>query len=455
MPTDNPLFLTKHWNEPGYDNIDVYMKFGGYEALRKALKMDQEAIINEVKGSGLRGRGGAGFPTFIKWNAVPKNWDLPHYLVINADEGEPGTAKDRDLMNKMPHILVEGCLISCWALRSKTCFIYIRGEYMEPAKQMQKAIDQAYEKGMLGKNILGSGFDCDIYIHMGAGSYECGEERALMNSLQGNRGMPGHKPPAVPLPMISGIWGCPTVVNNVETIATVVPSINVGAETYSSYGTGTPPGPASKGTKLITLSGHVNNPGNYEIVLGTTCREIVYGLGGGIPNGRKMKFFIPGGSSVPLMLEEHLDLPYDYESLGKAGSMLGSGAFMVFDDTVSVPALMARLMHFYAHESCGKCTPCREGTSWLVKIHDRIMAGAGRMEDIDLLLSICNNISGRSFCALGDAAAWPIAGLLNVPATQGKGAIHYFRHEYEELIQKGAASRPRAFAPLPMAGAAH
>jgi len=349
MPTDNPLFLTKHWNEPGYDNIDVYMKFGGYEALRKALKMDQEAIINEVKGSGLRGRGGAGFPTFIKWNAVPKNWDLPHYLVINADEGEPGTAKDRDLMNKMPHILVEGCLISCWALRSKTCFIYIRGEYMEPAKQMQKAIAQAYEKGMLGKNILGSGFDCDIYIHMGAGSYECGEERALMNSLQGNRGMPGHKPPAVPLPMISGIWGCPTVVNNVETIATVVPIINVGAETYSSYGTGTPPGPASKGTKLITLSGHVNNPGNYEIVLGTTCREIVYGLGGGIPNGRKMKFFIPGGSSVPLMLEEHLDLPYDYESLGKAGSMLGSGAFMVFDDTVSVPALMTRLMHFYAH----------------------------------------------------------------------------------------------------------
>jgi NADH-quinone oxidoreductase subunit F len=446
MPTDNPLFLTKYRDVPGYDNIDVYMKHEGYNALRKALTMDQDAIINEIKVGGLRGRGGAGFPTFIKWNAFPKNWDQPHYLVINADEGEPGTAKDRDLMNKMPHMLVEGCIIGCWAIRSKVCYIYIRGEYMEPAKQVQKAIDQAYAKGFLGKNILGSGFDCDMYVHMGAGAYECGEESALMSSLMGERGMPRHKPPSAPLPMISGMWECPTVVNNVETVATVVPIINVGGAEYAKYGTGTGPGPMSRGTKLITLSGHVKNPGNYEIVLGTTCREIIYGLGGGILNDRKLKFFIPGGSSTPLLVEEHLDVPYDYEALGKAGSLLGSGALIVYDDTTSVPAVMTRLMEFYAHESCGKCTPCREGTNWLTKIHQRIMAGGGRPEDIDLLLDISNNIFGRSFCALGDAAAMPIAGFFT-----GKGAIHYFRNEYEELVNKGAGGRQRAFAPLPMA----
>jgi NADH-quinone oxidoreductase subunit F len=446
MATDNPLFLTKHRDVPGYDNIDVYLQNDGYNALRKALTMDQEAIINEVKVSGLRGRGGAGFPTFIKWNAFPKNWDQPHYLVINADEGEPGTAKDRDLMNKMPHLLVEGCAVACWAIRAKVCYIYIRGEYMQPAKQVQKAIDQAYAKGFLGKNILGSGFDLDMYVHMGAGSYECGEESALMSSLMGERGMPRHKPPSAPLPMISGIWDSPTVVNNVETVATVVPIINVGGAEYAKYGVGAGPGPMSRGTKLITLCGHVNKPGNYEIVLGTSCREIIYELGGGIPNGKKLKFFIPGGSSTPLLVEEHLDVGYDYESLGKAGSLLGSGGLIVYDETASVPAVMTRLMEFYAHESCGKCTPCREGTNWLVKIHQRIMAGAGRYEDIDLLLDISNNIFGRSFCALGDAAAMPLAGFFT-----GKGAIHYFRNEYEELIAKGASSRQRAFAPLTMA----
>ncbi|BDI31360.1 NADH-quinone oxidoreductase subunit F [Capsulimonas corticalis] len=448
MPSEQPQYLYKYRQVPGIDDIDVYLKHEGYNAVRKALTMDQEAIINEVKLSGLRGRGGAGFPTFIKWNGIPKNWDKPHYLVVNADEGEPGTAKDRDLMNALPHLLVEGCIISCWAIRSKACYIYIRGEYIQPARQIQKAIDQAYAKGFLGKNILGSGFDLDMYVHMGAGAYECGEESALMSSLMGERGMPRHKPPSAPLPVISGVWDSPTIVNNVETIATAVPIINMGGAEYAKVGTGTPgAGPASRGTKLITLSGHVKKPGNYEIVLGTPVREIIYEIGGGIKNDKKLKFFIPGGSSTPLLPPEFLDTPYDYEALGKTGSLLGSGALIVYDETVSVPALMTRLMHFYAHESCGKCTPCREGTNWLVKIHDRIMAGGGRPEDIDLLLDISNNIFGRSFCALGDAAAMPLAGFF-----AGKGAIYYFREEYEELIRNGAGGKKRAFAPLQMAG---
>jgi len=386
--------------------------------------MDQETIIKEVTDSGLRGRGGAGVGTGFKWNAVPKNWDKPHYLVINADEGEPGTAKDRDLMDHMPHMLVEGCIIAAYAIRAKTCYIYVRGEYMHPAKQVSKAIDEAYAKGFLGKDIFGSGFDLDIYVHMGAGSYECGEETALMSSLMGERGMPRHKPPAAPLPVVSGVWKSPTIVNNVETIATAVPIINVGGAEYGKWGTGTPgQGPASRGTKLVTVSGHVKKTGNIEIVLGTPIREIIYD-----------------------MIEDALDTPYDYEALAKAGSLLGSGGLMIFNQTVSVPALMTRLMHFYAHESCGKCTPCREGTSWLVKIHDRIMAGGGRYEDIDILSDICNNIAGRSFCPLGDAAAWPLVG----PTGTG-GALKYFRHEYEELVRNGAGGKKRAFAPLQMA----
>ena len=450
MATEQIKLLTKYIDVPGYDNIDVYMENEGYEVMRKALTMDQEAIIKEVTDSGLRGRGGAGVGTGFKWNAVPKNWDKPHYLVINADEGEPGTAKDRDLMNKMPHILVEGCIITSWAIRASTCYIYIRGEYMQPARQVEKAIQQAYDKGFLGKNILGSGFDLDIYVHMGAGSYECGEESALLSSLMGERGMPRHKPPAAPLRQISGAWDCPTLINNVESIAAVVPIMRIGAAEYAKIGPGTVgPGPvcggASKGTKLITLSGHVKNPGNFEIVLGTPMSEIIYGLGGGIKDDKQLKFIIPGGSSTPLLPAEFVDTPYDYTSLGKVGSMVGSGALIVYDETVSVPALMTRLCHFYAHESCGKCTPCREGTSWLVKIHDRIMAGAGRMEDIDLLLDVCNSIFGRSFCALGDAAAMPLA-----PTRFGKGAIHYYRHEYEALIRQNTGPK-RTFAPLQMA----
>jgi NADH-quinone oxidoreductase subunit F len=433
-----PQYLFKHRDVPGFADMDTYLKYEGYDALRKALTMDQDAIINEMKLSGLRGRGGAGFPTFIKWNGIPKNWDQPHYLVVNADEGEPGTAKDRELMNLTPHLLVEGCIIACYAIRAKTGYIYIRGEYMQPAKMVEKAIRECYEQGFLGKDILGSGFDCDLYVHMGAGSYECGEETALMSSLMGERGMPRHKPPAAPLPVIAGVWQSPTIINNVETIAAAVPIINFGGAKYAEVGTGIAgQGPASRGTKLVTLSGHVNRPGNYEVNLGTPIRQIIDELGGGMLNGSKFKFMIPGGSSVKLLTEAALDTPYDYESLAKAGSLLGSGGLMIFNDTVNVPALMTRLSHFYAHESCGKCTPCREGTNWLVKIHDRIMAGGGRPEDVDILMDICNNMEGRSFCPLADAAAWPI-----------QGAMKYFRHEYEELCRNGRGTR--AFAPLPM-----
>ena len=347
MATEQVKFLFKYRDVENYDDMEVYLKHEGYDALRKALAMDQDAIINEIKLSGLRGRGGAGFPTFIKWNGIPKNWDQPHYLVVNADEGEPGTAKDRELMNHMPHMLVEGCIIAAYAIRAKVCYIYVRGEYMQPARQVEKAIKQAYDKGFLGKNILGSGFDLDIHVHMGAGSYECGEETALMSSLMGERGMPRHKPPAAPLPVISGVWKSPTIVNNVETIATAVPIINVGGAEYGKFGTGTPgQGPASRGTKLVTVSGHVNKPGNIEIVLGTPIREIIDDICGGMKDGIPFKFMIPGGSSVPMLIEDALDTPYDYESLAKAGSALGSGGLMIYNQTVSVPAMMTRLMHF-------------------------------------------------------------------------------------------------------------
>ena len=451
MPTEHPQLLFKNRYVPGIDNIDTYIEHGGYETARRVLTtMDSDAVIKEVTDSGLRGRGGAGVGCGFKWNAVPKNWDQPHYLIINADEGEPGTAKDRELMNKIPHILIEGCIISSWAIRSKVCYIYIRGEYVQPGRQVEKAVQQAYAKGMLGKGLFGTDYDLDIYVHMGAGSYECGEESALISSLMGERGMPRAKPPSAPLRQISGAWAKPTCVNNVETIAAVVPIMEMGAAEYAKIGPGTVgPGPvcgnASKGTKLVTVSGHVNKPGNYEIILGTPMREIIYDLAGGVRGGKEIKFIIPGGSSSPLLPASFIDTPYDYFSLAKAGSMLGSGALMVYDQDTSVPAIMTRLAQFYAHESCGKCTPCREGTNWLAKIHERIMAGGGRMEDIDIILDVCNNIVGRSFCALGDAAAMP-----HGETRFGKGAIHYFRHEYEALIRSGNGHK-RAFAPLQMA----
>lgn len=426
--------ILKNRNVDRINEMETYLQYGGYEATRKALAMTQDALIDEIKASGLRGRGGAGFPTHIKWNAFPKNWDQPHYFIINADEGEPGTAKDREIMNKIPHIFIEGCIIASWATRSNTCYIYVRGEYMQPAESVRRAIEEAYAKGFLGKGIFGTDYDLDIFVHMGAGAYECGEESALMSSLMGERGMPRHKPPSAPLPMIKGVWGMPSVVNNVETVAACVPILNMGGAEYGKIGVG-----RSTGTKIFTISGHVNKPGNYEYPLGVTIRQMLDDCGGPL-NGKPLKFVIPGGSSTPLLpcTDKYLDLSMDYETMMANGTMLGSGGVMFFNEDVSVPNLMTRLMHFYAHESCGKCTPCREGTSWLVKIHDRIMAGGGRMEDIDILLDICNNISGRSFCALGDAAAMPI-----------QGAMKFFRSEYEALIPRETMSR-RIFASLPV-----
>ncbi|GIV18678.1 MAG: NADH-quinone oxidoreductase subunit F [Armatimonadota bacterium] len=410
--------LFKDIDVPGIQTLEVYEQHGGYSALRKALGMTRQQVIDEVKASGVRGRGGAGFPAWIKWNGIPKDESKPHYVQCNADEGEPGTFKDRELMMRHPHQLIEGIVIAGYATLSKVGYIYIRGEYTEPARVMRRAIDEAYRAGYLGKNILGSGVDFDLYIHMGAGSYECGEESAMMSSIMGERGQPRLKFPHAPLPTIAGLWDCPTLINNVETLSCVPAIIRNGGAWYASMGT-----EKSTGTKIFSVSGHVNKPGNYEVEMGTPLMELLE-LAGGVKG--KLKAVIPGGSSVPILPAEKCDVNLDYESLQAAGTMLGSGGFMVLNDTVCIVKFMRRTAAFYAHESCGKCTPCREGTRWMVKIFDRILAGGGRMEDIDLLLDICDQIDGRSYCALGDAAAWPI-----------RASIKHYRHEYEYFIQHG------------------
>jgi NADH-quinone oxidoreductase subunit F len=410
--------LFQHRDVPGIETLAVYEQHGGYSALRKALGMTRQQVIDEVKASGVRGRGGAGFPAWIKWNGIPKDERQPHYVLCNADEGEPGTFKDRELMMRLPHQLIEGMIIAGYATLAKVGYIYIRGEYTEPARAMRRAIDEAYQAGYLGKNILGSGVDFDLYIHMGAGSYECGEESAMMSSLMGERGQPRLKFPHAPLPTIAGLWDCPTLINNVETLSCVPAIIRNGGAWYASMGT-----EKSTGTKIFSVSGHVNKPGNYEVEMGTPLMELLE-LAGGVKG--KLKAVIPGGSSVPILPAEKCEVNLDYESLQAAGTMLGSGGFMVLNDTVCIVRFMRRTAAFYAHESCGKCTPCREGTRWMVKIFDRILAGGGRMEDIDLLLDICDQIDGRSYCGLGDAAAWPI-----------RASIKHYRHEYEYYIQHG------------------
>jgi NADH-quinone oxidoreductase subunit F len=410
--------LFQHRDVPGIENLAVYEQHGGYSALRKALGTTRQQVIDEVKASGVRGRGGAGFPAWIKWNGIPKDERQPHYVLCNADEGEPGTFKDRELMMRLPHQLIEGMIIAGYATLAKVGYIYIRGEYTEPARAMRRAIDEAYQAGYLGKNILGSGVDFDLYIHMGAGSYECGEESAMMSSLMGERGQPRLKFPHAPLPTIAGLWDCPTLINNVETLSCVPAIIRNGGAWYASMGT-----EKSTGTKIFSVSGHVNKPGNYEVEMGTPLMELLE-LAGGVKG--KLKAVIPGGSSVPILPAEKCEVNLDYESLQAAGTMLGSGGFMVLNDTVCIVRFMRRTAAFYAHESCGKCTPCREGTRWMVKIFDRILAGGGRMEDIDLLLDICDQIDGRSYCGLGDAAAWPI-----------RASIKHYRHEYEYYIQHG------------------
>jgi NADH-quinone oxidoreductase subunit F len=403
--------LTAHWDEPDSYTVKGYERHHGYEALRKALEMDPDDIIGVVKDSGLRGRGGAGFPTGLKWSFVPQGDGKPHYLVVNGDESEPGACKDVPLMLASSQHLVEGMIITSFAIRANHAFLYIRGEVPHVIRRMNEAIRDAYNAGYLGENILGSGYDLDITVHAGAGAYICGEETALLSSLEGMRGQPRLKPP---FPAVAGLYACPTVVNNVETIASIPAILRNGADWYSSFGT-----EKSKGIKVFSVSGHVNNPGIFEAPLGITARELL-GYAGGIRDGHKLKFFVPGGSSVPLLTEAHLDAELSYEGMEAVGTMLGTATPMFFDETVSVVRAITGWLDFYKHESCGKCTPCREGTWWIDQLLHSLQDGTGQMEDLKKLEEICAQILGRSFCALGDAAATPY------PA-----AMKYFANEFE------------------------
>ena len=415
-----PKFVTKNMDTPGIDRIEVYRANGGYEALAKALRDFQpDELVEEVKRSGLRGRGGAGFATGMKWSFLPKESSRPRYMCVNCDESEPGTFKDRMIMELNPHLLVEGTIISSYATKVHHAFLYVRGELPYCSEQCERAVSEAYAAGFLGKNILGSGYDLDITVSRGAGAYICGEESALMESLEGKRGYPRLKPP---FPAVVGLYGGPTVINNCETIATVPSIVEHGADTYAAYGT-----EKSKGTRLYCLSGHVNRPGNYELPLGTTMRALIEDFGGGVRDGKQLKAVIPGGSSTPFLLPEHLDIPLDYEAVLKAGSMLGSGGVIVFDEDTCIVGAVLRMTEFYRDESCGKCTPCREGTFWLVQLLERLEEGHGKESDIALLADICDNIAGKSFCPLGDAATSSIV-----------SSIKLFRDEYLHHIQSHA-----------------
>lgn len=415
--------LFEHAHEPSYRTLDGYRKRGGYTALTKALKMERQAIIDEVKASGLRGRGGAGFPTWIKWNGIPKEKSVKkHYIICNADEGEPGTFKDKQIMEQTPFLLVEGMTIAGIATQADAGYIYIRGEFIDAAKSLRKAIDEAYEAGLLGDNIAGSGKSFDLYIHLGAGSYECGEESALMSSLMGERGMPRLKFPHAPLPTISGLWDSPTLINNVETYCCAPFIVDRGGAWYATLGASTK---NSRGTKLFSVSGHVNKPGNYEIEFGTSLAELLE-LAGGMKGGA-LKACVPGGSSVPIINAEAVGKAIiGYEEMSEVQSMVGSGASMFLNEHTCIVSFIWRTSLFYANESCGKCTPCREGTKWMLQVLERIVRGGGQPGDKELLLDICSQLDGRSFCGLGDAAAWPVA-----------AAIRVFGDEFDYYIKHG------------------
>ncbi len=393
--------LLRARGEKNSRSINTYLKLGGYSAIKKALIMDPNDVIEEVKASGLRGRGGAGFPSGVKWGFVPKSTSKPKYLVCNADESEPGTFKDREIIHVDPHMLIEGIIISSYAIGANTAYIYIRGEFVVEAEMLETAIAEARRKKYVGKNVLNTGFDIEIYVHRGAGAYICGEETALIESIEGKRGQPRLKPP---FPAVVGLFGCPTVVNNVETLACVPHIVERGAQWFSAIGT-----EKSKGPKLFCVSGHVNKPGVYELPIGTSFREIIEDHCGGIRNGKKLKAFIPGGSSCPVLLADQVDIPADFESVAAAGSMFGSGGLIVMDETVDMVWVLENLLTFYAHESCGQCSPCREGSDWALDIVRRIRRGNGRMEDLDALLRIARYASqGMTICPLGDAFCEPI-----------------------------------------------
>jgi NADH-quinone oxidoreductase subunit F len=412
--------LTKHVWERDAHLLDHYVRHqAGYEGLRKALALTPDQVIDQVKASGLRGRGGAGFPTGLKWQFVDKKSPKPKYIVCNADESEPGTFKDHLLMERNPHLLIEGCLIGCYAIGSKAAYIYIRGEFYHLFPALERAIEDARRAGFLGKNILGTGFDCEVYLHRGAGAYEAGEETALLESLEGKRAQPRYKPP---FPAVEGLWKCPTAVNNVETLCNVPLILTRGPEWYAVLGPEKNGGP-----KLFCVSGHVNNPGVFEAPMKVTLRELIFDYAGGMRSGHTLKAVIPGGSSVPILMPDQLDIPASFDAVAQAGSLLGSAAIMVMDETTDMVWLAENLLHFYRHESCGKCTPCREGTDWLFQLLNRLIRGEGAEKDIVLLQSVANNIAGKTLCAFGDAAAAPVL-----------TTIKHFRREFEAHARREA-----------------
>ena len=402
--------LSRHWDQPQSWTLQSYTRQGGYQALRTVLRMPPAEVIALVKDSGLRGRGGAGFPTGTKWSFISPDDGRPHYLVVNADESEPGTCKDIPLMLASPHTLVEGAIIASYAIGARHAFIYVRGEVVPVLRRLQGAVAEAYANGYLGTNIAGTGFDLDLVVHAGAGAYICGEETALLDSLEGRRGQPRLRPP---FPAVAGLYACPTVVNNVESIASVPSVIRGGIDWFRSMGS-----EKSPGFTLYSLSGHVTRPGQYEAPLGISLRELLE-YAGGVRAGHQLKFWTPGGSSTPMLTPEHLDVPLDYEGMAGVGSMLGTKALQIFDETTCVVRAVRRWTQFYAHESCGKCTPCREGTYWLAQIYARLENGQAQAADLDKLLDISDAILGKSFCALGDGAASPIM-----------SSLKYFRDEY-------------------------
>jgi NADH-quinone oxidoreductase subunit F len=420
-PAASPMLLFHDIDEPGLNTLEVYERRGGYRSMRTALAMQPEEVLDQLKASGLRGRGGAGFSMGTKVSFLPKG-SMDKYLVCNADESEPGTFKDRELMQKTPHTLIEGIVIASFAAGANRSFIYIRGEYVLQADALDAALHEAREAGYIGENILGSGHSLSLVVHRGAGAYICGEETGLLDSLEGKRGNPRLKPP---FPANQGLYQGPTLINNVETLATVPAIIEMGGEEYAKLGVET-----STGTKLVSVSGHVQRPGNYEIELGIPSREIIYGLAGGPPEGRQVKCWFPGGSSSPVLTADDLDIPYDFNSLASAKSMLGSGAIIVVDDSTPILDVALKVAKFYRHESCGKCTPCREGTNWTVKMLERIASGEATPMDLEIMASVQEHIIGNCLCVLGDAMAMPIGSM-----------IAKFKDEFEEHIERARMSR--------------
>jgi NADH-quinone oxidoreductase subunit F len=413
-------------DEPGLKTRSVYERRGGYQALRQALKMSPAEVLKQLEASGLRGRGGAGFQMGKKVSFLPHG-SIEKYLVCNADESEPGTFKDRELLQKTPHMLIEGLIIASYAAGTHRCFIYIRGEYAQQADILDAAVDEARAGGYIGESILDSDHSLSLVVHRGAGAYICGEETGLLDSLEGKRGNPRLKPP---FPANEGLYKGPTLINNVETLATVPAIIRIGGEEYARLGTET-----STGTKIVSVSGHVRRPGNYEVELGIPSRELIYDLAGGPPEGRKVKCWFPGGSSAPVLTADDLDVPYDFDSLAKAGSMLGSGAIIVVDDSTSILDVATKVAKFYSHESCGKCTPCREGTTWTVKMLERIESGEATPMDLEIMASVQENIIGHCLCVLGDAMAMPIGSM-----------IAKFRDEFESHMESRRLTAPESTA---------